>query len=163
MNKLLHIKPEWTGHPYCWALNCKTKKCAFVFSRLRHDGSVRSNSESTLYYWGRSSWTFHLQHLTQLHPLQRRTADPEHRVRTQNTHMHILLNDSVTPFIQHSHPVSVSASFIRLASLQNTPSAWPSGSCRIHPGSPSLSGSSQTMTSSPRWEWCWTVSAWMLE
>ncbi len=79
-----------------------------MFSRLRHDGSIRSNSESTRYYWGCGSWTFHLQHLTQLHPLQRCTADPEHRVRTQNTHMHILLNGSVTPFIQHSHPVSLS-------------------------------------------------------
>lgn len=44
-------------------------------------------------------------------------------------------------------------------SLQSTPSASPSACYSIHPGSPLLSGSSLTLTSSQRWEWCLTVSS----
>lgn len=48
--------------------------------------------------------------------------------------------------------------FTPQVSLRTTPSASPSGCCRIHPGRRSLSGSSLTATSSPRWGWLLTVS-----
>lgn len=55
-------------------------------------------------------------------------------------------------------PLRLPGSSTLQVSRLNTPSASASACCRRLPGSPSPSGSSPTTTSSPRWEWCSTVS-----
>lgn len=66
------------------------------------------------------------------------------------------LRESADPFLFRF--VCVVASSIRQASLQNTPSAWPSVCSRTHLGKHSHSGNLLTMISNPKWAWCWTVS-----
>lgn len=71
--------------------------CPVCLFRIRHDGSLRSDSDSALLCGGCSCRAFCLQHPPRLHRVQRHPADTEHQVRSSLTAFLLFLCLLCTP------------------------------------------------------------------